>query len=63
MSFCQTERRTVGEGPSSHITTMRGQIIIHITVQDKCIGGGIGAVRSIACGPFCWRYWTTHVRF
>ncbi len=63
MSFCQAKGGTVGEGPSSHITTMRGQIIIHVTVQDKRIGGGIGAVRSIACGPFCWRHRTTHVRF
>ena len=63
MSFCQTERRTIGEGPRTHITTMRGQIIIHVTVQDNRIGGGIGAVRSIACGPFSGRHRTTHVGF
>ena len=63
MSFCQAKGGTVGEGPRSHITTMRGQIIIHITVQDHRIGGGIGAVCIIACGPFSWRHRTTYVGF
>ncbi len=63
MGFCQAKGGTVREGPRSHITTMRGQIIIHVTAQDHRIGGGIGAVRSIACGPFSGRYRTTHVGF